>query len=159
MNTCILLDNSGSMIESVGDRRRIDVLQDILNRTPWPAGARLFSFASSVTELDGTKLPAPGGGTALHTALTHIAPLRPAIVAIVSDGQPNDPQAALDAARALNCEIRTYFCGDPTNTAAVALLRALAWASSDGLGRFLTTDLRNPTKLIGELRLLSGPSK
>jgi hypothetical protein len=78
---------------------------------------------------------------------------------VVSDGEPQDPESALAAARRLSCEIACYFCGDETNHTAVAFLRALAWTSSDGLGHAAVVDLRDPERLIGELKLrLAGPA-
>jgi hypothetical protein len=86
----------------------------------------------------------PSGGTALHVALSDIAPLRPKTVVVISDGEPDHAPAALDAARRLCCRIGTYFCGDERNHAAVAFLRALSWASADGFGRAAVADLRDP---------------
>jgi hypothetical protein len=161
----ILLDTSTSMAEPIGSRRRIDVLADILCQAlPSTPGVRLFGFSSAVTELEGATsehgvhLPEPAGGTALHFAIRHVAPLRPSRLIVISDGEPDDADAALSAARELDCEIITYFAGDERHHAAVGFLRALAWCSADGLGRAAVTDLRDPRRLAGELQLLlTGP--
>jgi hypothetical protein len=164
--TIVLLDTSTSMAEPIGNRRRIDVLEDILRQVlPSTPGVRLFGFSSAVTELEGAvaehgvHLPEPGGGTALHLAIQHVAALRPSRLIVISDGEPDDADAALAAARELGCEIVSYFAGDERNHAAVAFLRALAWCSADGLGHAAVTDLRDPRRLETELRLLlTGPA-
>jgi hypothetical protein len=156
----VLLDTSTSMAEPIGSRRRIDVLADILHQVlPATLGVRLFAFSSAVREIERhAPLPEPEGGTALHLALAHAASLAPARVVVISDGEPDDADAALAAARELGCEIITYFAGDERNHAAVAVLRALAWCSADGLGHAAVADLRAPDRLAGELRLLlTGP--
>jgi hypothetical protein len=156
----VLVDVSGSMSEPVGRQRRIDVLADIL-RDVFAAGARLFAFAGTVHEIEpsGT-LPEPGGGTALDQALDHVALLAPKRVIVISDGEPDDRGAALVAARRLHCEIVTYYAGDERDHAAIAFLRALAWCSADGLGHAVVSDLRDPPKLVAELKLrLTGPAR
>jgi hypothetical protein len=103
-------------------------------------------------------LPEPEGGTNLAGALIHIRPLRPRRVIVISDGEPNDPEAALAAARALATHVASYFCGDENNFAAIAFLRALSWCSADGVGQARVADLRHPERLAAELRLLlTGP--
>jgi hypothetical protein len=161
-NTILLLDTSSSMAEPVGSRRRIDVLGDILRQiVPTAPGARLIAFSSTVREIEpGAPLPEPGGSTDLAAALTYIGSLQPQRIVVISDGEPNEPDAALAAARALGCAIATYYAGGERNHAAVAFLRALAWCSGDGLGDTRIADLRDPQKLAGELQrlLLTGPA-
>ncbi len=157
----VLLDTSGSMGELAGARRRIDVLAAVLQQVlPGAPGARLFAFDSIVRELDGaSRLPEPAGGTALHVALGALAPLQPQLVIIVSDGEPDDAEAALAAARDLHCQIATHFVGDERDHAAVAFVRALAWCSTDGMGQTAICDLRRPERLAHNLRrLLTGPA-
>jgi hypothetical protein len=160
VSAAILLDTSSSMAEPVGGRRRIDVLADILRQIlPTVPDARLIAFSSVVTEIEsGAPVPEPGGGTDLAAALEYAAHLRPRRIVIISDGEPNDSEAAITAARALRCAIVTYYVGDERNHASVAFLRALAWCSADGLGDTRIADLRDPKKLVGELHLfLTGP--
>jgi hypothetical protein len=160
--TCVLLDTSGSMSSLVGRQRRIDVLAGILRTVlPQTPGARLFAFDSVVREIEPTApVPEPGGGTNLHAALTQIAPLAPVTVIVVSDGVPDDADAAFAAARKLRCRIVTYFAGDEHDHRAVAFLRALAWQSADGLGHAAIADLRDAPKLAAELTLrLGGPDR
>src|SRR3954454_19197901 len=100
MHQASILDCSGSMAEPVGRQRRIDVLQTILDRIlPAAPGACLIAFASIPVVLDrGARLPEPGGSTALHLALEVAAGLQPEQVIVITDGEPNDPDAALEAA-------------------------------------------------------------
>jgi hypothetical protein len=154
--TVILVDTSGSMNEPAGTRRRIDVMADIFKTVlpTAPTGTRLFGFDSVVRELDpDSPLPEPGGATMLHTTLEHVAPLHPRQVIIISDGAPSDTEAALAAARALECHITTHYAGDERDHAAIAFLHALSWCSSDGLGRATVADLAHPDRLAADLKL------
>src|SRR4051812_7225054 len=91
----LLLDTSSSMAARVGERRRIDVLADILRQMlPTAPGARLVAFAGEPVEIEATAhgvlLPEPSGNTALHLAFKHIRPGRPETVIVISDGEPED---------------------------------------------------------------------
>jgi hypothetical protein len=161
--THILADTSGSMAFPVtGDKRRIDVLRTILATIlPSLPGTSVAGFNDTVFPLElGQALPEPSGGTALHLALQHVLPMHPEHVVVVSDGEPNDPAAAITAARALQCRISTYYCGEEGNRAATSFLRTLALCSRHGVGRAMLGDLRKPEQLAGELRLLlAGPPR
>jgi hypothetical protein len=155
----ILIDCSGSMDLPVGDRRRIDLLADILCQVlPATPDARLVAFNDTVSPVaSADRLPEPDGGTNLHRAFEHIAPWRPRRVVLISDGEPSDRAAALRAARMLGCPIDCFHAGPENDRAAIAFLRNLA-LSGHGVGRVTVADLRDPTKLVGELRLLlTGP--
>src|SRR3954453_7348875 len=126
MIAVILLDTSGSMAELSGSRRRIDLLQDVFDAVlPSVPGAHVIGFNTIPTLLvRGARLPEPVGGTAMHLALLEAEKLRPSSVVVVSDGQPDDPNAALAAAQRLRCRICSYFVGDERDHAATAFLRA-----------------------------------
>lgn len=161
MTDILLLDTSHSMDWPAGDRRsggpkRIEVLQRVLDQIykDFPT-ARVFAFNSSIEELEPNgALPRPQGGTALDLALKHIWPLTPTRVGVLCDGEPNNPQAALDAAKALHCEIHSFFCGDESDSLAIAFMRALAWCSSDGMGKARVIDMEDPQALLEGMRLL-----
>lgn len=161
-HTVILLDVSGSMAEPVGQRRRIDVLADILGqvRPSAPPDTRVIAFASVVREVaPGDPLPEPGGGTDLRAALEYVARFRPARLIVITDGEPYDMDAALGAARALNCHIIAYYAGDERNHDAIAFITALAWSSGDGVGHSAVADLHDADALTHELKLLlAGPA-
>jgi hypothetical protein len=156
-----LLDASGSMDLPVGDRRRIDILADILRQVlPATPDARLVAFSDSVVPVaSADRLPEPGGGTRLDRAFEHIAPWRPRRVILVSDGEPSDRAAALRAARMLGCPIDAFHAGPEDDRGAIAFLRNLCLCGH-GVGRATVADLRYPAKLAGELRLLlAGPRR
>jgi hypothetical protein len=126
---------------------------DRLNQTTILTGTAVLLDVSQ-----SMNTPAVAGG---HLALEYLLPSRLQRVIVISDGEPDDPQAAITAARALRCVISTYFCGDERNRAAMAFLRTLALCSRGGVGPARLGDLRQPVKLAGELRLLllNGPAK
>jgi hypothetical protein len=155
------------MVSPVGARRRIDVLAEILTTVmPTVSTVRIFAFSSTVIELEnvvgeqGVHLPDPDGSTALHRAIEHVAPLHPSPLIVISDGEPDDARAALDAACGLRCVIQTFYCGDETNRAAIAFLRDLALCSRGGVGRMRIGNLAKPEQLVADLRpLLTGPAR
>lgn len=104
-------------------------------------------------------LPEPSGGTDMSLALDYVARLAPRHAIVISDGGPSDPKATLASARALNCVISTFYCGEETNRSAIAFLKQLALCSRGGVGRPMIADLCKPEKLTAELRLLpTGPA-
>jgi hypothetical protein len=167
MSAILLLDTSSSMNSLVGGKRRIDVLAEILTSVlPSVLGVRVFSFNSVVTELEhavteyGIHLPEPDGSTALHRAIAQVASLHPTPLIVISDGEPDDARAALDAACSLGCVIQTFYCGDESNRAAISFLRNLALCSRGGIGRMRLGNLAQPEQLAADLRpLLTGPAR
>jgi hypothetical protein len=160
--TVLLADNSSSMVTPTsGGQRRIDRLSAILRDvTPTFPDARLYGFSDYVTSLEpGQTLPEPSGGTDMRMALDFAGTLSPRHVIVISDGEPADAKAALASARALNCIVSTFYCGDESNRAAIAFLKQLALCSRGGVGRPMIADLQKPEKLTADLRLLlSGPT-
>jgi hypothetical protein len=167
MSAVALVDTSGSMAQREGSRRRIDLLTDVLQQvlTADPT-LRVITFGSVPEELTGTEpgrnlqLPEPCGSTALHLALEYVAqgPL-PIRLVVISDGSPDDPQAALAAAKALApVIIDAYYVGPDDDRAAIGFMRALSLAG----GRPGVAGLRSlarPEALAAEIRLrLGGPS-
>jgi hypothetical protein len=167
MTAVALVDTSGSMAQREGGRRRIDLLTDVLQQA---LGAdptiRIITFGSAPEELTGTepgrnlRLPEPCGSTALHLALERVAQgPRPSRLVVISDGRPDDPQAALAAAKALApIIIDAYYVGPDDERAAIGFMRALSLAG----GRPGVAGLRSlarPEALATEIRLrLGGPS-
>lgn len=167
MSNIVLLDTSSSMELPVGTKRRIDILARILEGVMAKApNTRLFGFGSETVELEnvvtdyGIDLPEPDGSTALAEALEVIAPLKPGLVIVISDGEPNDPKAAIAIGKTLGCRINTYYCGDEGNRAAIAFLRDLSLCSKGNIGRARIADLTKPEQIASELQLLLvGPSR
>lgn len=166
----LLLDVSGSMAYPVGNRQRIEVAADVLrlslNRTP---GARVVLFNTYAYELVGLdpsarslKLPEAEGGTALHLGLDLIGTMtpKPMRIVLISDGLPDDAEAALRSARALApCEISAFHVGDDGDRIAAGFLKELALAG--GLpGKSGVRSLTDPATLADEIGgLLAGPSR
>jgi len=163
----ILADVSGSMDRLEGSRRRIDRLQDILRQVlPDVPAARLIAFGSVPIELRGFEpnalgLPEPAGGTALHSALELVARgPRPTRIVLISDGNADDPQAALAAARALApVTIDALYCGPDDDRAALGFMRSLSLAGGRP-GISGARSLAAPKALADELKLrLTGPAR
>jgi hypothetical protein len=68
-------------------------------------------------------MPEATGSTDLAGALRFLRQYRPETLVVVSDGEPNDQQAALTAAVALNCKISTVFVGDERSDGAKFLAK------------------------------------
>jgi hypothetical protein len=126
----VLADCSSSMAESAGGRTKEAILREALGGC-WPElpGAALVGFASTARRVDApTDLPSPAGGTALHLALDAASALRPGRTLVISDGEPDDEDAALAAAGRVPGRIDVIYCGPDSNTQAIAFMRRLATA-------------------------------
>lgn len=148
--TIILADTSGSMAESAGTRRKIDVLADALREIIPTEGDRrdpnLALFYFNTIQLPATWgpygrpfVPHPDGGTALHRAIDYIERHHPRKTIVISDGQPDDAGAALDAADRLTGQIDVIYVGPDSDAAAIAFMRRLARV---GGGRVVVHDIR-----------------
>lgn len=151
----VLADVSASMGDRAGSRRRIDVLREALVGAP---PARLIAFASEPIEIDEpARLPAPAGGTALHLALDLAATLRPVRTLVISDGEPDSEDLALEAAERVPGTIDVIYCGPEENQRARDFLARLARA---GAGRYTAHDLaRRPEQLGPAVRALLGSGR
>jgi hypothetical protein len=147
---------------ATAEQSRANVLQAAFDKVlPETPDTRIIAFGSDPLILDrGAKLPTPAGGTALTEAIEAAAAFHPQLLLVLSDGEPNSPDTALEAARRLSCRIVTIFCGSPADHAAALFMQRLGWCSADGLGEHMLADLRQPRRLEGELRrlLLGGPA-
>jgi hypothetical protein len=119
----IIGDVSGSMLDKINaiEKSKFDVMRDCMLRVVSKldrAAVILFaSQAQRVTTFDAITENAPsyarlGGGTNLAGALRAAAKLNPEHIVVISDGQPNNAQAALDTARTMLCRIDVYYCGN-----------------------------------------------
>jgi hypothetical protein len=175
VGTALLLDVSGSMAIQDGpdELRRVDrlvhVLRDALSKAP---GARVVAFGIQVREnLTGlepghatdtlARLPEPGGGTPMTEALALVGTWqpRPARIAVISDGLPDDKEGALAAARALKpAVIHALYVGLDGDLRGVGFMRALSLMGGRGGVSGLRT-LTAPKELAAEIAgLLAGPS-
>lgn len=145
--TFLLLDCSGSMNESASaECRKIDSLRSLVNtlRTEYEIGFRQITFGVTVDIQDD--IPEPGGGTPLHKALELAKENGPRKVVVVSDGFPDDANAAIKVAEDMGIPIDTYYVG-PTPSEGEGFMRRLAEATKG----------TNVTGNLGEgLRMLTG---
>ena len=167
-----LFDTSGSMAftDDESARRRVElateVMQGVLAATP---RMRVVTFGVQVAELAGIEpgpnlqLPEPAGGTPLDKALGYIAERgwRPNHIVVISDGQPDDRQAAIAAAKALApVVIDAIYVGPDTDPAAIGFMRVLSLAGGTVHGISGRRSLANPEKLADEIVLrLGGPAQ
>ena len=138
----ILCDTSASMAGP-----RIERLRDQLGVILESAPARLAAFDTGFRWIDSIHdLPQPNGSTRLAEALEQVARAWPTSVLVISDGEPNDPDAAIAAAALIPGVINTLFVGDDHDRRGVAFLIRLARA---GGGDFAHRDL-NKGMQIGD---------
>ena len=122
----ILCDTSGSMAGSAGAHTRIHHVREALAQVARP-DHRLLAFSSHVTPMrTASDLPVPSGGTALELGLAAVAEHNPSATLVISDGEPNHAEAALEVAGRLPGRIDVIFCGDESNAAAIAFMHRLA---------------------------------
>jgi hypothetical protein len=149
----VLLDVSGSMGELAGSSRKIDVLREAL-RYALHGGERLIAFATTPREIPApASLPQPHGRTALHLALRAAKAYLPRHTLVVSDGWPDNEQAALEVATTLSGTIDVIYIGPDHDQKAIAFMRRLA---DVGHGRVHIHDIRRNaqarTALPGAIR-------
>lgn len=135
----VLADVSGSMSESAGSRSKYDLLREALDQALRP-GDDLIAFSSTPRRVDSPQhLPYPSGGTALHLALSETVKAQPGVTLVISDGQPDDAEAAIREAAKLKGRIDVIYVGPDDDADAIAFMRRLAAA---GGGRCHVHDLR-----------------
>lgn len=121
----VLADVSTSMAERAGARLKIDILRGALAQIP--PSIRLIAFSSYAEDVTGRPLPEPSGSTALHMALDMAVAADPGHVLVISDGHPDNPHAALQAAdRLKSAQIDVIYCGPDGDYEALVFMRRLA---------------------------------
>lgn len=134
----LLADVSGSMAAPAwGGRRKIDVLREAVTGVRTRSPYHLMAFASQV--MDGlVDIPEPEGTTRLDLGLAAALRHQPRATLVISDGQPDDEQAALDVAARLPGRIDVLYVGPDGDRAAMEFLQRLARV---GCGGFQSADL------------------
>lgn len=141
----IVADVSGSM-----RGERIRRLQASLERIWSDVGAKLLAFNWQLLWCDSpANLPPPDGSTNLAAALYEAAKLSPAEVIVISDGRPDDEEAAIHAAAAIPGVISTFFCGADSDVRGKAFLARLARV---GGGEFACKDIGKCVSIESEIR-------
>lgn len=152
----VVCDLSGSMVESIGGLnvskfRHLEIaVADIRKRFP---KIRVIGFHSIAFEINSPNLPLPTGGTDLARALDFARQWKPRKTIIISDGLPDDPDAAQGSANRLTGVVDTIYCG-PDGHPAIEFLRSLS--NSTG-GTSLAWD-GYQTQLAANIRGLLGPA-
>ena len=155
----ILCDVSSSMADRVAGGTKHRLLCQALDQVYRPEHV-LIGFNSAVRRAAGpAELPAPSGGTALELGLAAAAQCNPAATLVISDGEPNNPNAALAMAEHLPGTIDVIYCGDESNRSAVDFMRRLARL---GCGRYAAHSWAAPQagqpSLVRRVQLmLAGP--
>jgi Mg-chelatase subunit ChlD len=145
----LICDTSGSMAEPAGGRLKIDHLHEALDllSKDFTHGIAFNSVATLFSPGSASRF-VPSGGTDLTSALELAATLSPRRTIVISDGQPNNGNSALDAARKLTGIIDCIFCGPDSDRAALGFLQTLARC---GCGQMRTVRL----SAIGHAPLVS----
>jgi hypothetical protein len=157
---CLLLDTSGSMgSECNGKETRIDVLRKAVKSLDWQY-YQMFTFDNLCRRIASPDAlwNCCGGSTNLALGLQEIAKFDPSKTIVISDGEPNDEDDALAAARKLTGTISTVFIGNDRDKNAIAFMRRL---STVGCGNTFVRDLgKGHLELSATLQhLMLSPSK
>lgn len=143
----VMCDTSGSMRGNKIERLK----RELVKLWPELGKARLMSFADHPEWIDGgpSALPPVGGNTDLAAALTLAQGVWPSEVIVISDGLPQDEEAALAAAQNLPGTISVLFIGDEMDQRGADFMRRLALV---GGGMFAHKDLARSMAIEGTLR-------
>lgn len=157
-----IVDCSGSMDapDSRGGRRRHDVATEELAKlqAEHPGKVGIIAFSDAAHFVPGGAPPFLGGGTDLAGALrfAKTADGTGAKFCVISDGQPNDPDEALQVARGYTSMVCTIFVGPESDVGAQDFLRRLAEATKGAFQKDHRVSLLSE-KLAG-LLLTAGPA-
>lgn len=146
----LVLDRSGSMASAADTpgERRIDALRGVVgNLRSKGIAFRQLVFDDSYMWSD--VIPEPGGGTNMGGALEFCAKIAPEHVIIVSDGQPDNQEYALRAAKALKCKVDVFYVGPSADTGSRAFLESLANSTGGSAQSCSFAELE--TKIAGAL--------
>ena len=141
-DTVLLLDTSGSMAEYLEDgqtkfQRMLDEVKVFLSKY------EAWQFDCKPRQIQNRQVRTPRGSTDLALALEELAGR---VILLVTDGMPNNEEAAIEAAKNVR-KMSVIYIGDP-NPVAEQFLEDLAEAAG---GKFETADLniQNSSKALG----------
>lgn len=155
----IVFDNSGSMSENdaPGNQTRRNYAEKQLRylQGKYPGKVALVCFASSVEYSPSGIITPVGGSTALHKALefVKVADNTGLKIIVVSDGEPDIEDAALNVARTYKSKIDCVYCGPEDGTYGRDFLKRLAAATG---GQFFKSDAPGQLLEQTETLLLGG---
>lgn len=139
----VIVDVSGSMAakDSRGGRSRYDIALEELAalQSHLPGKIAVIAFSDSVVFVPGGQPPFMGSGTNLAAALrfAKVADVPDMRFFIISDGSPDDEQAALNVAKTYSNRIDTIYVGPESYPRGREFLERLARASG---GQSTTAD-------------------
>lgn len=116
-----LLDLSGSMSEAVEDGKpKIAHLEKVMRDYP---SVRKVGFSDSVFQWQPGQRPA--GNTDMAAGFRHLQTLlpKPAVVVLISDGEPNNPDDAVQEALKLHIPVNIIFMGDKGSQGEAFMMR------------------------------------
>lgn len=146
----ILADISASMGASApGGQRKIDVLRQAVVGATLQVPARLFVFSQATREVHA--IPEPEHNTNLAAALQAVRPLDPGVTLVISDGQPDNAAAALEAARQFRGAIDVLYVGPESDTAAIQFMQQLARVGGGDVRVHDVARLGNAQQLLGHI--------
>ena len=146
--TVLVCDCSGSMSDMAKTATKIAILAKTVNTLQTQfSNIKIIRFSSSA-QLVSELHPSASGGTALHKALDLAVSLRPAKVIVLSDGIPDNEDAALRSASKLSCPISCIYIG-PEGGFGWEFLKRLATGKG---GQFSDVNLSQESQLESKIR-------
>ena len=146
----VLADISASMGGPAwGGQRKIDILRDAVAGARAQRQSRLFVFSDVAREVD--TVPDPERCTNLASALDTVRQLDPGVTLVVSDGEPDNAAAALEAAGKFRGAIDVLYIGPEANAAAIAFMRRLAARGGGGMSLHDVARIGSTQKLLGQI--------
>ena len=151
----LLVDASGSMADTLATgARKIDELRTVVAMLNETHTVPMISFGSAVDLVRGD-IPEPSGGTPMARALDYAKASGATHVVLVSDGDPDNPDDALAAAKRFGGTVDSFFIGQDFDRGA-GFLRRLAEMTG---GTTNLTDLLDPKQLASGIRRLLGDGR
>jgi hypothetical protein len=150
----ILLDISGSMGEAAnGEARKIDLLRELVFSLREKTTFDQAVFDTGVEWTDD--VPEPRGSTALHLALDEAAQRKARRYVLITDGQPDSQELAMEAATRLGAPLDVFYVGPAEDMYAQQFLHKLATAAK---GLYNQADLAATAQLENKVMLALNPA-
>ena len=126
LKRCILIDGSSSMTDYLpGNTNRHEVVKKVYKEHLQQLEMRMFNFNDDFEEIKRgvvhqnyygqppSEIPYPSGGTDMTMAFYKMDSLGVERCILVTDGQPNDPKTALEAADKTKIQFDIVYIGEP----------------------------------------------
>lgn len=145
----LLIDVSGSMDDDMKNgKSKINALREVVADIKQRRPVKMIAFGGS----DGgayqvQSIPDAAGGTPLHLAIDLAKRLNVSRCIVISDGWPDNTQAALDSAKAFGGQIDVVYVGNPDDQGE-RFLKLLAEQTG---GTEFHGDLSQMKELVGQI--------